>query len=224
MYNNESGNENNGRYMINDPDLIDSEDEAGNDGYRKPMTPPGTPIPFGSFKSAADGTTGTGENKDAFDTNGMVEYKVNWLGWIFSLGAIGYYGWVLFDQMRIQLPTIYDDMMPINLAFKLRYIGIFAYFLACLFRRTYIFECRNAEAPLIVSTVMELYYQLSYKERNGEPPFVFELLLPLAVTIACFMRRKPYWRFVMNPWTKDKSELMRVIQAFRESNERITDL
>lgn len=212
----ESGNDNNDRYVIDDPDLIDSEGENVS-VYGKIFTPPSTPIP------GAGVATNEGQ-KDAFDSNGMVEYKVNWLGWIFSLGAIGYYGWVLFDQMKIQLPTIYDDMMPINLAFKLRYIGIFGYFVACLFRRTYIFECRNAEAPLIVTTIMELYYQLSYKEREEEPPFVFELLLPLAVSAACFMRRKPYWRFVMNPWTKDKTELLRVIQAFRESNDKLVEL
>lgn len=224
----ESGNENeykgSGRYVIDDPDLIESDVDGS--VYGKPISPPGTPPPpSADLKEVIDNVVSDCQ-QDEFDTKGMVEYKVNWLGWLFSLGAVGYYGRVLFDQMKIQLPTIYDDMMPINLAFKLRYIGVFGYFLTCILRPSFIFECRNAEAPLIVSTVMELYYLLSYKERNEAPPFVFELFLPVAVSVACFLRRKPYLRMLMNPWTKDKSELMRIIQVFRSSktNDKLVEL
>lgn len=194
----ESDNEGCERYVIDDPDLIESESE---------------------FDLRTDSSKNT---RSLEGPSKMIEYRVNWLGWIFGLGAVGYYGWILFEQLKIQLPSMYDDTLPVSMAFKLRYIGVFGYFLMCLLRPSYIFECRNAEAPLLASTVMELYYLLSYGERSEPPPFLFELMLPVALSFACFMRRKPYWRVIMNPWTKDKSELLRVIQVFRTN--KLSDL
>lgn len=220
-----------GYYGIDDPDLFDIDVER--DHY-KPATPPPTPalkpaVSAESKPSAPDAPptaaiASEDMRSDVLNTKSLVHYNLNIWGWPFSLAAIGYYGWVLFDQMKVQLPTIHDDMMPINMAFKLRYIGIMAYFIACLFRRTYIFECRNAEAPLIVSTVLEFYYLLSYTERGEAPPMAYEFLLPLGLNLLCFFRRRPYFKWAMNPWTKDKPNIAAILESLGIETDARTDL
>ena len=209
-YENESEYKGSDFYVIDDPDLIDSDVESVRG---RPLSPPSTPPPTALLKPRVSGDVAEDKRRDVFDTKGLIHYNFNVWGWPFSLAAVGYYGWVLFDQMKVQLPTIYDDMMPINLAFKLRYIGVLAYFLTCIIRRSYIFECRNAEAPLIVSSVLEFYYLLSYNERDEDPPMAYELLLPLGLTVLCFLRRRPYFKWAINPWTKDKPNLAEIIES-----------
>lgn len=216
---NESENESEYRgsdvYVIDDPDLIDSDVENVRD---RPPSAPSTPTPKAFSKPPAAANVAEGKSRDVFDTKGLIQYNFNVWGWPFSLAAIGYYVWVLFDQMKVQLPTVFDDTMPINLAFKLRYFGVLGYFLTCLLRRSYIFECRNAEAPLIVSTVMEFYYLLSYSERGEEPPMAYEFLLPLGLSVLCFLRRRPFFKWAMNPWTRDKPNLAEIIESFGMDN------
>lgn len=147
----------------------------------------------------------------ANDPRRMIKYHLNWWGLPFSLGIIYYYGSLIFHQMSGKLPSMLEDLLPISIAFKIRYIGAFIYFVACLISRQYVFECRNAEGPLLVATVLELYYLLNNKE--GEPaPTIFQLAKPVTIAAVCFMRRKPFWKIAMNPWSKDKSEMHKFIQ------------
>ena len=163
-----------------------------------------------------EGDVGSGQFNQT-DPKKMVKYHLNWFGLPMSLFAIYYYGRLIFYQMNATLPTALDDLLPIKMALKVRYIGALAYFLACLLHRPFVYEIRNAEGPLLVATVLELYYMLNCKP-DEVPPTIWELVIPLVVAFVCFMRRKPYWRIIMNPWSKDKSELIDLIKKARPNS------
>lgn len=148
------------------------------------------------------------------DPKSMVKYHLNWYGLPLSLFAIYHYGQLIFTQMSAKLPTVLNDELPIQFALKIRYVGAFIYFLCCLLHRPFVFECRNSEGPLLVATVLELYYMLNCKEN---PPTILELAAPVAIAVACFLRRKPYIRIFTNPWSKDKSELIKLIRDAKET-------
>ena len=145
------------------------------------------------------------------DPKSMIKYHLNWFGLPFSLFAIYFYGKLIFEQMSAKLPTVIDDLMPVQVALKVRYVGAFIYFITCLLHRPFVYECRNAEGPLIVATVLELYYMLNCKD-GTESCTLIELSIPITVLTLCFLRRKYFWRTFMNPWSKDKSELIELIQ------------
>lgn len=184
---------------------VDGADEEVNSDYRKKIT-----------KSTSKSTNFFSASFNDTNPKSMIKYHLNWFGLPFSFFAIYIYGKLIFEQMSAKLPTVIDDLMPVQVALKVRYMGAFIYFITCLIHRPFVYECRNAEGPLIVATVLELYYMLNCKD-GKESCTIIELLIPISVVTLCFLRRKYFWRTFMNPWSKDKSELIKLIRSAKET-------
>ena len=158
------------------------------------------------------------------DPKSMYKYYLNWFGLPLTLYAIYYYGQLIFDQMSMGFPSTAEDLVPIKMALRMRYVGSFVYFMACLLYKRYVFELRNAEGPLIISTVLQIYYMLNFTLNEVDKPTMLQLAVPLMIASACFIRRKPYLRIFMNPWAKDKSELIKLIRDAKETAGFVNDL
>ena len=193
-------------YIIDDIDLLDVQEniEAQNEPIK------------------SNPTIGISNEYDN-DPKRMIKYHLNWFGLPLSVFPIYYYTRLLFIQINAQLPTTQSDFMPISIALKIRYFGYLAYFLACLLHRPFVYECRNAEGPVLISSVLEIYYALNREPEEMDQISMLSVLFPIMMTVACFMRRKPYVRLLMNPWSKDKSELIKIILDAKK-RAGITDL
>ena len=143
---------------------------------------------------------------------GAIRYHVNWGGLPLTLLAVGYYGFLIYKQVLQGVPEDFEFALSAENLLSLRYLGSFLYFLGVLLYPPFIFELRNAEAPILLSTVMQLHYESIQK-----PVGVMEMVISSAVLLLCFLRRLPYWRCFLNPWTKDKSELKRLIALARQA-------
>ena len=157
------------------------------------------------------------------DPKQMIKYHWNWFALPMSLYPIYYYSRLFFVQISTQLPTAQDDFMPISIALKIRYIGYLAYFLLSFLYRPFIYECRNAEGPVLISSVLEIYYILNRKPEEMNQITMMFILVPIVVVVLCFLRRKPYLRLLLNPWSKDKSELIKLIEDAKK-RAGLTDL
>lgn len=146
----------------------------------------------------------------------MIKYHINWFGFIVGLGAIGYYGYLIYQQIHQGLPQDLKDGFNWDGIISLRYLGALFYFLAAQCQPRFLFEQRNAEAPLILSTMMQLYYEL-----NQSVTDLKMVISAVTVIFLCFFRRRPHFRVILNPWTKDKTELIRLI---RQARQAATDL
>lgn len=229
-------------YIIDDPDLLDDDLINDEDVISKTGKIEMDKIVSDQFSN---------------DPKRMVKYHFNWFGLPLSLLPIYYYGRLVFDQVSADLPTAQVDLMPIRIALKIRYLGYLAYFLACLLHRPFVYEFRNAEGPVLVSGILEIYYILNNLLVDVVQPAAavvgieaaasalnkaveetatassllipagkettLSILIPVIIACLCFARRKPYLRLLMNPWSKDKSELIKIIQEAKK-NVGITDL
>lgn len=174
-----------------------------------------------SIKSIGVASTGSDSSFNAPATEkSMVKYHLNGWGIPVSLGAICFYGYKIFNQVTHNFSLATTDLVPITVALRLRYIGAFIYFFACLCNSKYVFEMRNPESPLIVSTVLEIYYLMSEEgkpEESGDITMnMLQFVIPVAVLVVCLLRRRPIWRLIMNPWSKDKTELLKIIKEARD--------
>ena len=107
--------------------------------------------------------------------------------------------------------------MPIRIALKIRYLGYLIYFILSLAHRPFIYECHNAEGPVLISSVLDIYYLLNRNPEEMNQITMAAVLFPILITILCILRRKPYLRLLMNPWLNDScDELIKVIDEFKK--------
>lgn len=150
----------------------------------------------------------------------LITYRINWIGLPAALAAIGVYGSLLFHRMNTAVfDQKADDLLPLTVALRMRYFGAVVYFLSALLYRPYIFEMRNAEAPLIVSTILQLHYTLHCdKDSMSDAPV---MAVPVVmVAVMCCLRRWPCFRMILNPWTKDKTELVNLVRRAQAAAHR----
>lgn len=195
-------------YVIDDPDLLDDliEDKISDARKDDDVSKKG--------KFNDDFMTALEQYSD--DPKSMIKYHLNWLGLPLSIFLICYYCRLIFVQINAKFPTAKIDVMPISIAIKIRYLGYLAYFLASLFYRPFVYECRNAEGPVLISGILEIYYIINNLPEKVTNETYISLLIPILIALLCFARRKPYWRLLMNPWLKDKSELIKLIQEAKK--------
>lgn len=142
----------------------------------------------------------------------IIKYHINWFGFLVGLGAVGYYGYLIYQQIQLGLPEDLKEGFNWDGIISLRYVGALVYFLAVLCQPRFLFEQRNAEAPLILSTVMQLYFEFSKSATDFKM-----VIIASSVVLLSLFRRRPYFRVLLNPWTKDKTELIRLIRLARKA-------
>lgn len=136
------------------------------------------------------------------------KYYKSAMGWVVNTVLFFCYTLRLVQLFRVKVPDVLQDLSQVNGIFKFRYTGSVIYFFACYFPK-YVYEWRNAEMPLVVSTVMQVYYILSGQPADSDAT-IFDLLWPVAIAITCLLRRNRILRSVMNPWTKNPFEFQRL--------------
>lgn len=134
-----------------------------------------------------------------------IEYYACFLGIILNFVMVVFYGYQIYRLVATDLPDITQDKLPVRGFLRFRYVGAFLYFCACFYPK-YVYQCRNAEAPVVITTVMQIYYELN----NKTAATVFHLSWPVLVAIACILRRNRILRSIMNPWSKDPFEFQRL--------------
>lgn len=147
------------------------------------------------------------------DPRTMLKYHFNLNGLPLSLLLICYYCYLLVKQFKSDLPTIQHGIMRYVL--KISYMGYLTYFISCLLHKRFAYECRNAEGLVLFSGILQIYYILNNlpadKSFISVVETVFSVLLPVCVACACYARRTPKLKMWMNPWLKDKSDLIKII-------------
>ncbi len=141
-----------------------------------------------------------------------IKYYCNWCGLPAAFLAIGYYGYQLYTQIQHGIPEDMQMNLSMEQLLCLRYFGSFLYFLVVFLYPPFIFEQRNPETLVMLSTILQVYYQATRK-----PIGAMKMIGAIVILVACFLRRLPYWRCFLNPWTKDKSELKRLITLARQA-------
>lgn len=140
-----------------------------------------------------------------------VRYHFNWCGFPAAVGFLCYYGYLLHWQLRTGLPKDFQLALNQEQLLALRHVGSFLYFFLALLVPPFIFEQRNPEALVLLSTVLQVHYAGIQK-----PAQLMEGLVAVSVLGLCWVRRMPYWRCFLNAWTKDKSEMKRLISLARQ--------
>lgn len=141
-----------------------------------------------------------------------IRYHFNCFGLPAALGFIAYYGHMIYQQIKVGVPEDFQIIASMEQLWALRYVGSFLYFVVAFLNPPFIFEQHNAEAPVLLSTFLQLHYESFQKPMN-----ILAMVISAATLMACFLRRKPYWRCFLNAWTKDKSELKRPIALARQT-------
>ena len=201
-------------YEHDDPDLVQDESEpkqSPKSSHIQALTGP-----FQKQKLAMSA------NPDDDDPKKMIVYKWNWIGAIINFLAGCAYGTVVFYNTKYDGKLAESDNIILELVFKIRYAIACSYFVACLFKKSFVHESRNAEAPMIIYTLLEVYYNF-YEPTKAN---IWSIWVAIGVTVLCCMRRNRYIyrKDYINPWTKDKTTISNLIAAAKRIAADLTDL